>query len=67
MNFIDLQQYTISEEKSEEFLQEQGILQLFEHYPYCGNIRICRVRRGKYKCTDVGKNGDRDEEVSLKD
>jgi len=50
MNLIDLQRYTISEEKSEEFLQVQGILQRFEQYPYCGNTRIGRVRRGKYKC-----------------
>jgi transposase len=50
MNLIDLQQYTISEEKSEEFLQAQGILQRFDHCPYCGNTRIGRVRRGKYKC-----------------
>ena len=50
MNLIDLQQYTISEEKSEEYLQAQGILQLFDHCPYCENTRIGRVRRGKYKC-----------------
>ena len=50
MNLIDLQQYTISEEKSEEFLQAQGILQRFDHCPYCGNTGIGRVRRGKYKC-----------------
>jgi transposase len=50
MNLIDLQQYTISEEKSEEYLQIQGILQRFDNCPYCGNIRIGRVRRGKYKC-----------------
>lgn len=50
MNLIDLQQYTISEEKSEEYLQTQGILQRFNHCPYCGNIRIGRVKRGKYKC-----------------
>ena len=27
MNLIELQRYTISEEKSEEYLQAQGILQ----------------------------------------
>ena len=50
MNLIELQQYTISEEKSEEYLNAQGILQRFDHCPYCGNTRIGRVRRGKYKC-----------------
>ena len=50
MNLIDLQQYTISEEKAEEYLQAQGILQRFDHCPYCESNRIGRVRRGKYKC-----------------
>jgi transposase len=50
MNLLYLQQYTISEEKSEEFLQAQGILQRFDHYPHCGNTRIGRVSRDKYKC-----------------
>lgn len=50
MNLIDLQQYTISEEKSEEYLQEQGILQRFDECPYCTSTRIGRIRRGKYKC-----------------
>src|SRR4030042_5608147 len=50
MNLIDLQQYTISEEKSEEYLQTQGILQRFDQCPHCASTRIGRVRRGKYKC-----------------
>lgn len=50
MNLIDLQQYTISEEKSEEYLQTQGILQRFDECPYCASTRIGRIRRGKYKC-----------------
>jgi len=50
MNLIDLQQYTISDEKSEEYLQGQGILQRFDYCPYCESNRIGRVRRGKYKC-----------------
>jgi transposase len=68
MNLIDLQQYPISEEKSEDYLKAQGILQWYDKCPYCGNTRIGRVRRGKYKCYGfAGKSGDRDEEVSLKD
>jgi transposase len=50
MNLIELQQYTISEESAEEYLQEQGILQRYDHCPYRENIRIGRVRRGKYMC-----------------
>ncbi len=50
MNLIELQRYTLSEEKSEEYLQAQGILQRFDDCPYCKNNRIGRVRRGKYKC-----------------
>ena len=50
MTLIELQQYTISEEKSEEYLQAQGILERFDHCPYCESARIGRVRRAKYKC-----------------
>lgn len=50
MDLIDLQQYTISEEKSEEYLQAQGILERFDQCPYCESTRIGRIRRGKYKC-----------------
>jgi transposase len=50
MTHIELQQYTISEEKAEEYLQAQGILQQFDQCPYCENTRIGRVRCGKYKC-----------------
>ena len=50
MNLIELQQYTISEESAEEYLQEQDILQRYDDCPYCKNRRIGRVRRGKYKC-----------------
>jgi transposase len=55
ITLIDLQQYTITEGKSEEFLQTECILQRFDHCPYCGNTRIGRVRRGKYKCYDCRK------------
>jgi hypothetical protein len=50
MNLIELQRYTISEEKSEEYLQAQGILERFDQCPYCESDRIGRVWRGKYKC-----------------
>ena len=35
MNLIELQQYTISEDKSEEFLRAEGILKQFDQCPYC--------------------------------
>jgi transposase len=50
MDLIELQQYTISEEKSEEYLQAQGILQRFDDCPYCNSNQVGRIRRGKYKC-----------------
>ncbi len=52
MNFIELQQYTINEEKAEEYLRTQGILKSYDHCPICGGSRLGRIRRGKYKCYD---------------
>jgi hypothetical protein len=50
MNLIELQQYTISEEKAEVYLQAQEILERFDHCLYCENTRIDRVKCGEYKC-----------------
>ena len=50
MTLIELQRYTIAEEKSEEYLQAQGILERFDQCPYCESDRIGRVWLGKYKC-----------------
>jgi transposase len=55
MNLIELQQYTISENKSEEFLIAQGILKQFDQCPYCESTRIGRVRGGKHKCYNCRK------------
>ena len=55
MNLIELQQHTISEERSEEYLRAQGILKQFKQCPYCEGTRIGRVRRGKYKCYNCRK------------
>jgi transposase len=55
MNLIELQQYTISEDKSEEYLRTQGILKQFKQCPNCESTRIGRVRRGKFKCYDCRK------------
>lgn len=55
MNLIELQQYTISEDKSEDYLRQQGILNQFDSCPYCESARIGRVRRGKFKCYECRK------------
>jgi transposase len=55
MNLIELQQYTISEDKSEEFLIAKGILKQFDQCPYCESVRIGRVRRSKHKCYNCRK------------
>jgi hypothetical protein len=62
MNLIELPQYTISEESAEEYLQGQGILQRYDHCPYCENTRIGRVRRGKYKCHLYRRGGGSEEQ-----
>lgn len=55
MNLIELQQYTTSEEKSEEYLRVHGILKQFDQCPYCESTRIGRIRRGKFKCYECRK------------
>ncbi len=55
MNLIELQQYTISEEKSEEYLRTEGILKQFDPCPYCKSRRVGRICRGKFKCYDCRK------------
>lgn len=55
MNLIELQQYTISEDKSEEYLRRQGILKQFDCCPYCESKRIGRIRRYKFKCYNCRK------------
>jgi transposase len=55
MNLIELQQYTISDDKSEKFLRAEGILKQFDHCPYCESTRITRIRRSKHKCYECRK------------
>jgi len=55
MNLIELQQYTTSEEKSEEYLRVHGILKQFDQCPYCESTRIGRIQRGKFKCYECRK------------
>jgi len=50
MNLIELQQYTSSEERGEEYLRSRGILKGFDQCPFCQGTRIGRVRRSKFKC-----------------
>jgi hypothetical protein len=50
MNLIELQQYTISEEKAEEYLQAQSILEKFDKCPHCESPppqSLSEARRGK--------------------
>ena len=56
MDLIELQLFTISEEKSEEHLQARGILQRFDHCLYCESSRIGRAGRGKYECYGCRKD-----------
>ena len=50
MNLIELQQYSGSEEKAEEYLRSQGILRNYDHCPFCESTQIGRIRRTKIKC-----------------
>jgi len=55
MDLIKLHRFTISEEKSGEYLQTQGILKRVDQCPYCESNWRGLVRRGTYKCYVVGK------------
>lgn len=67
MNLIELQQYTISEDKSEEFLRAEGILKQFDHCPYCESTRITRIRPRKHKYYESRKEWGPRRGVFLKD
>ena len=66
MNLIELQQYTISEDKSEDYLRQQGILNQFDCCPYCKSARSAGFGGASSSATNVGKNGDQDVGVSWK-
>ena len=55
MNFSELAQYIGDEEKAEHALLELGILKRYTKCPFCGEIRIGRVRRSKFKCYHCNK------------
>jgi transposase len=50
MNLSELAKYIGDEEKAEEALLELGVLKRYTKCPICGENRIGRVRRTKYKC-----------------
>lgn len=56
MNLIELQQYTVDEEKAEEYLRDQGILRTYDHCPFCQGTRIGRIRRSKFRCYGCRKD-----------
>jgi transposase len=55
MNLSELAQYIGDEEKAEQALVEKGILKRYNVCPFCGEGRIGRVRRAKYKCYRCNK------------
>lgn len=55
MNLSELAQYIGNEEKAEHALLELGILKRYTACPICGENRIGRVRRTKYKCYRCNK------------
>jgi transposase len=55
MNLSELAQYIEDEAKAEQALIEKGILKRYEICPFCGEDRIDRVRRTKYKCYRCNK------------
>ena len=56
MNLIELQQYTVDEEKAEDYLRDQGILRTYDHCPFCQGTRIGRIRRSKFRCYGCRKD-----------
>ena len=55
MNLSELAHNIGGEEKAEQALIEMGILKRYELCPFCGESRIGRVRRTKYKCYRCNK------------
>jgi Cys-tRNA synthase (O-phospho-L-seryl-tRNA:Cys-tRNA synthase) len=49
MNLNELAQYIGDEENAKQVLLELGILKRYAVCPFCGEDRIGRVRRTKYK------------------
>jgi transposase len=50
MNLLELLQIASSEEKSEEFLRQKGVLKIFDSCPFCSAKNIGKVRRNFLKC-----------------
>jgi hypothetical protein len=65
MTLIELQQYTISEKRSEEYLQVQDILERFDQCPTRVTGKV-ESDTESTNITDVGKKRGRDEELYLK-
>ena len=55
MNLSELAQYIGKEEKAEQALLELGVLKRYTVCPSCGENRIGRVRRTKFKCYRCNK------------
>jgi transposase len=57
MNLLELLQIASSEEKSEEFLRQKGILKTFDKCPFCNAKNIGKVRRNFLPTIIAEKNG----------
>jgi len=55
MNLNELAQYISDEEKAEQALLGLGILKRYPTGPFCGEDRMGRVRRFKFKCYRCNK------------
>lgn len=55
MNFLKLSEILHSEEKSEDFLKQKGILKTFKCCPFCGCDKFYPIRRKKIKCKKCRK------------
>ncbi len=50
VTLLDLGRYTHDEETAETYLRDHGLLISYSHCPYCGGIRLSRIRRQRLKC-----------------
>jgi len=57
MNLLELLQIASSEERSEEFLRQKGVLKTFDSCPFCNAKNIGKVRRNFLPTIIAEKNG----------
>lgn len=57
MNLLELLQIASSEEKSEEFLRQKGVLKTFDRCHFCNAKNIGKVRKNFLSSIIAGRNG----------